>query len=442
MIKNKTPENLSAEAAGNLLSLAILRIESDGEIIEKLQKAHAKSISARSRLRKRNPGSGRTGEGKESLLTALSRGLAKALSLKRRGLRRCLVLAVVSLSILTGGLTGVARYEGSFARGDQAHEVAKTQVSRRNNITEPLMALLSSGSDTQGRPRSLLYLRFPVGERIELSAPLGKEKELFERGVNEVILRYEEALPGIGSSVLVRKVLLESLERLGGKRLLPGASLPHSPSGYISINMIDILSRAIRSVPEQLARGEEKNTAPGGAKERGVKQVVAEHMEKLLVRAGSPAGSETEKKAKGYADAIYSAHRSYGICPFLITAIIDRESGGREGAVSPTKQGYGLMQVNWSVHKKWVPDWFPDIQTLEDIMEPANNILVGAAIYRGVRKRARDDEKALSLYLGADNPAYARSVLSVANDLEKTFKTRSQATKNPRVRTGVESGIS
>ncbi|NCC96897.1 MAG: lytic transglycosylase domain-containing protein [Synergistales bacterium] len=95
--------------------------------------------------------------------------------------------------------------------------------------------------------------------------------------------------------------------------------------------------------------------------------------------------------------------------PALIAAMIVKESTVRPGARS--RYAYGLMQVNWNVHKKSIARRFPWIRTLNDLLVPRNNILVGTWIFSNYLKdNGGDVDKALHRYLGRTGSRYVRQI--------------------------------
>lgn len=112
-----------------------------------------------------------------------------------------------------------------------------------------------------------------------------------------------------------------------------------------------------------------------------------------------------------YADYIVEACSQFGIDdPALIAALIVKESTVRPNARS--RYAHGLMQINWNVHKKSISNKFPWIKTLNDLMVPKNNILVGTWILsRHLNTSGGDLDKALYLYLGRAGSRYVRQIM-------------------------------
>ena len=95
--------------------------------------------------------------------------------------------------------------------------------------------------------------------------------------------------------------------------------------------------------------------------------------------------------------------------PALIAAMIVKESTVRPSARS--RYAYGLMQVNWNVHKKSISLRFPWIRTLNDLLVPRNNILVGTWIFSNyLKENGGDVDKALHRYLGRTGSRYVRQI--------------------------------
>ena len=109
-----------------------------------------------------------------------------------------------------------------------------------------------------------------------------------------------------------------------------------------------------------------------------------------------------------YAQLIDAVSAKYKLDPFLIAAIMVKESTMREKAVS--KGNYGLMQINWNANKSWITKTFP-IRSKQDLLVPTNNVKIGAHILAAnIRKTGGDVDKGLDRYRGRSLPSYRNSV--------------------------------
>lgn len=121
---------------------------------------------------------------------------------------------------------------------------------------------------------------------------------------------------------------------------------------------------------------------------------------------------KAKKKSVEYARYIWETHTTYGVDPFLVTALICVESGGQANA--RTKTCVGLMQISAQANMSWIPKRFPHIKTTKDLMKPHNNITVGAFILAEAMRSAPTVHHALYTYLGRKDKAYADKVLGIA----------------------------
>lgn len=113
-----------------------------------------------------------------------------------------------------------------------------------------------------------------------------------------------------------------------------------------------------------------------------------------------------------YAAYVIDSSRRFGIDdPTLIAAMIIKESRAKPRARS--RYAYGLMQIHWKVHKKSIAREFPWIKTLEDLLNPKNNVMVGTWIFSNYLKRSNGDvHKALHRYLGSSGRGYVSKIMS------------------------------
>lgn len=123
------------------------------------------------------------------------------------------------------------------------------------------------------------------------------------------------------------------------------------------------------------------------------------------------ANPELDEYAAGkFAEYILEASGEFGVHPFLIAAIVIKESTVRYKARS--RYAYGLMQINWSAHKRGLRSAFSEIQTLEDLIQPRNNILAGTYIFSCYLDSSNGNiSEALALYLGRNGTRYIKGVM-------------------------------
>lgn len=140
-------------------------------------------------------------------------------------------------------------------------------------------------------------------------------------------------------------------------------------------------------------------------------------------------GSLDRTTAASYAEHVIEAADRFGIHPFMVASIIIRESTVKQNARS--RYAYGLMQVNWKAHRKGLKASFSHIQTLDDLLQPRNNILAGTWIFSWYLKSSGGNtDKALAKYLGRTGRKYIKRVLAgyheMLRDLEKMEKRATQ----------------
>lgn len=115
--------------------------------------------------------------------------------------------------------------------------------------------------------------------------------------------------------------------------------------------------------------------------------------------------------AASYAVSILEAAERFGVHPFMVASIIIRESTVKQNARS--RCAYGLMQINWKAHRKGLKAAFNHIQTLDDLLQPRNNILAGTWIFSWYLKSSGGNiDRALAKYLGRSGKKYIRRVLA------------------------------
>ena len=130
-----------------------------------------------------------------------------------------------------------------------------------------------------------------------------------------------------------------------------------------------------------------------------------------------------------FAQYVMEAGDYFGVDPFLIASIIIKESHVKYKAKSK-RAAYGLMQVNWKVHRNNISNTFSDIRTLSDLIQPKNNILVGTYIFSCYFKSSGGNvSKALSRYLGASGRKYIASVMKYHGEMKDLYSFHIEQTK-------------
>lgn len=125
--------------------------------------------------------------------------------------------------------------------------------------------------------------------------------------------------------------------------------------------------------------------------------------------------------AASYAVSIMEASERFGVHPFIVASIIIRESTVKQNARS--RYAYGLMQINWKAHRKGLKAAFSHIQSLDDLLQPRNNILAGTWIFSWYLKSSGGNvDRALAKYLGRSGKKYIRRVLAGYQQMLKEFE--------------------
>ena len=149
-------------------------------------------------------------------------------------------------------------------------------------------------------------------------------------------------------------------------------------------------------------------------------EVIAEFLKKRNPHLG-------EKKAREYAQYITDAGEEFGVDPFLVASILVKESTANWKAQS-SRGAYGLMQIHWKAHKKSIRKAFGTIQTLEDLLEPQNNIRVGTYLFANHIRRFEDDaDRALDRYLGAPRTSYKKTILDFYKSMSGRYLKRERS---------------
>jgi len=129
--------------------------------------------------------------------------------------------------------------------------------------------------------------------------------------------------------------------------------------------------------------------------------------------------------ARKYGEYILEASELFGVNPFLIAAMIIKESTVRYKARS--RYAYGLMQINWNAHKHGLRSAFSGIQTLDDLIQPRNNILAGTYIFSWYLDSSDGDvSEALAKYLGTTGKRYIKRVMKNYEIMLAEFKEKQE----------------
>lgn len=155
-------------------------------------------------------------------------------------------------------------------------------------------------------------------------------------------------------------------------------------------------------------------------------------------------GAVSLERSTSYANYVVEAGHEFGVKPFLVAAIIIRESTVKWRAHS--RYAHGLMQINWRAHRKNLRAAFGEIRTLEDLYQPRNNIRAGVWIFAWYLKSCNGDVSgALAKYLGRNGHRYINRVLSNYEKMDSQYRRyMSNLPQNlqPSGREASDSGIS
>ena len=125
-------------------------------------------------------------------------------------------------------------------------------------------------------------------------------------------------------------------------------------------------------------------------------------------------------KAAVWANFIMDASDEFGVDPFMISAIIVKESGAQSNVRSRTS--HGLMQINWKAHRTGLTSSCSGIDSRTDIYDPKKNILAGTYIFSCyLRSSGGDVQKALKRYVGGNAPRYVSGVINCRKELDTRF---------------------
>jgi soluble lytic murein transglycosylase-like protein len=178
------------------------------------------------------------------------------------------------------------------------------------------------------------------------------------------------------------------------------------------------LPSEIHAHQENLQRQKERTVVAQKRQQKEAEhQVRKEAIAEFFQEKNKHLGAE---RAESYAHYVLEAAHTFGVDPFLIAAIIIKESRVRDSAKS--RVAYGLMQINWKVHRHNIGKAFSHIRTLTEMMKPKNNILVGTYIFSCYLSSSNGDlGRALLKYYGGKNVKYVNKIYSYRHELDKRF---------------------
>lgn len=127
--------------------------------------------------------------------------------------------------------------------------------------------------------------------------------------------------------------------------------------------------------------------------------------------------------ASKFSQYVMEAASEFQIDPFLIASILIKESTVKYKARSHMG-AYGLMQINWRVHKNNIRQAFSEIDSLSDLIQPRNNIFVGTYIFSCYLDSSNGDVKgALARYLGKSSSSYNSKVFKYHRKMVKGYSS-------------------
>ena len=127
-----------------------------------------------------------------------------------------------------------------------------------------------------------------------------------------------------------------------------------------------------------------------------------------------------QKAALQYAEYILQASEKFRQDPFVVAAMIVKESSARHDAVSRGGD-YGLMQVRWRVHRRSITQKYPHIKDAKAMLNPEYNILVGTEILAHYCASADDLKGGLMRY-SAGNRKLAEKIFAVLKGLQSSYQ--------------------
>ena len=127
------------------------------------------------------------------------------------------------------------------------------------------------------------------------------------------------------------------------------------------------------------------------------------------------------QEAEEYATYVIEHAKYYNLDPFIVAAIIGKES--TVDFMARSKVAHGLMQINWNVHKDNILKSFGSrVKTLRDLYYPSTNILIGCWIFSDCMNKANYKvPAALSKYYGAKSNGYINTILSDYSEMVSLF---------------------
>jgi soluble lytic murein transglycosylase-like protein len=128
-----------------------------------------------------------------------------------------------------------------------------------------------------------------------------------------------------------------------------------------------------------------------------------------------------EHEARRYAKAVIESSQTFNVDPFLISAIIAKES--TVDCMARSSVAHGLMQIHWGVHKQAILDAFGSrVNSVRDIYVPETNIDIGTWIFSNYLNSAEGDiKKALGKYYGEQNSSYINNILTRYSKIVSNF---------------------
>ncbi len=129
----------------------------------------------------------------------------------------------------------------------------------------------------------------------------------------------------------------------------------------------------------------------------------------------------SSRNALRYAALTERNCRHYKVDPFLVAAIIVKESTVRRTARSCCS--YGLMQINWDANKSWIRKKFRTVHGPGSLLHSGPNIKVGTYMMKSALERTGGNvDRALDIYRGKSHPAYRGRICRYYADMVSLFK--------------------
>lgn len=187
----------------------------------------------------------------------------------------------------------------------------------------------------------------------------------------------------------------------------------------------------------------EKLEKPSVVKEQDKQEIVAELAGKVKQDVIAKTFKSVNPGLKDYAAFKFSqyvmeASSEFHVDPFLIASILIKESTVKYKAKSHMG-AYGLMQINWRVHRDNIRQAFSEIYSLSDLIEPRNNIFVGTYIFSCYLDSSNGNVKgALARYLGKSSNSYNSKVFKYHRKMVNGYSSMMEAMLRQRLE-GAES---